>query len=85
MSMVGNMLLTVAVIAVAAGAVPEFQLRIGNIRPSANGAPEGIGGLGCCSGSLIGTGIEGDGFVFLMGGFIFCPFGCAAGIDLLQF
>ena len=50
-----NMVLTVAVITLAPGAIPEFQLRIAYIRSSADGAAVGIGGFGRSGGCLIGA------------------------------
>ena len=43
--MVVDMLFAVAVVALAAGAVAEFQFRIGYIRLAANGATVGVVGL----------------------------------------
>ena len=48
MAVIGDMLLAVAVIAFAPGAVAEFQFRIRHIGAAADGAPVGIGSLGCC-------------------------------------
>ena len=55
MRMVINVVLTIAVIALAPGAIPEFQLRIAYIRPSADGAAVSIGGLRRCGSCLIGA------------------------------
>ena len=58
--MVVDVILAVAVVPFAPGAVPEFQLRIGNIRPAADRTSVGIGRflwLGCRLRSL---GTEGD-------------------------
>ncbi len=64
MRVIADVLLAVAVVAIAAGAVPELQLRIGNVGASADGTPMGVGGFnrsGCC---LVGAGnVEGNGFV----------------------
>ena len=38
MAVIGNVFLAVAVITVAAGTVTEFQIRVGDIRPSAYSA-----------------------------------------------
>ena len=59
--MVADMLLAVAMIAAAPGAVAEFQVRVGYIRFAADRAPVGIGSLGLGNGGFIGTGgREGD-------------------------
>ncbi len=69
MGMIADVILTVAVVAVAAGAIAEFQFRIGDIRATANRADMVIGRLGFCRRRLIRTGGgEGDGFV--LGGFL---------------
>ena len=60
MAVVADMLLTVAVVALAPGAVAEFQLGIGNIRPSADGAAVSIGCFRCCLRSFVRAGIELD-------------------------
>ena len=52
------MVFTVAVIAVAPGAVTEFQIRMGYICSAADSTPVGIGRFGFCGGRFIGTGIE---------------------------
>lgn len=44
MGMVVDVILAIAIIAIAAGTIPEFQIRIGNIGSAANGAAVGIGG-----------------------------------------
>ena len=41
MAVVADMIFAVAVVALAAGAVTEFQLRISYIRAAADGAPVG--------------------------------------------
>lgn len=46
MNMIADMIFAVAIEAIAAGAVPEFQLRIGYIRPSADGAAVSVIRLG---------------------------------------
>ena len=43
MGMVVDMLLTIAVVAVAATTVAELQVRVGDIRSAADGTPVGIG------------------------------------------
>ena len=60
MGMIADMLLAVAVVAIAPGAVPELQIRMGNIGFSANGAAVGIGCLGGGGSCLIGSCIEWD-------------------------
>ena len=59
MLMIGNVVFAVAVIAVAPGAVPELQLRIAHICPSANGTPMVVG-LGILCG--IRTGLRSSKF-----------------------
>ena len=72
MIVVVDMILAVAEIALAAGAIPELQLRVGQISPTADGAFMGIGRFGRCNGGLIGSGIgEGDGLRFLLGAAFF--------------
>ena len=56
MSVIGDMVLAAAVVALAPGAVTEFQLRKFGIRPAADGAAVGIGGFGLCHGGFVGTG-----------------------------
>ena len=46
MCVIGNMILAIAEIALAPGTIPEFQLRIGAIRATADGATMGVGGFG---------------------------------------
>ena len=59
--MVVDVIHAVAVVAVAAGAVAEFQLRVGHVGSAADGTAVGIGGFYLCSAGLIRTGIrEGD-------------------------
>ena len=55
MAVAGNVIFAIAVVALAAGAVPEFQIRIAHIGAAANGAAMGIGdfllfrcGFGLC-------------------------------------
>ena len=61
MGMIADMVFTVAVIALAAGTVTEFQLRIAYISPAADGAFVGVVGLGLGNGGLVGAGFgEGD-------------------------
>ena len=45
MGVVVDVILAVAVVAVAAGAVTEFQLRVAHVCPSADGAFVGVGGF----------------------------------------
>ena len=45
MGVIADVFFAVAVVAVAAGAVAEFQLRIGHIGSAADGAAVGVGGL----------------------------------------
>ena len=51
------MVFTVAVVSLAAGAVTEFQFRIGHVRAAADGTAMGIRCLGLGDAGLIGTGI----------------------------
>ena len=61
MAVVADMLLAVAVIALAPGAVAELQLRVGQVRTAAYGATVGIWSLGRGDCGLVGTGRgEGD-------------------------
>jgi len=53
--MVVDVVFTVAVVAVAAGAVTELQLRIGNICPSADGAAVIVVGLRLAEGDRSGA------------------------------
>jgi len=72
MGMVVDMILAVAEVAVTAGAVPEFQLRVGHIRSAADGTLVGVGGFGSGGGGLVGAGAgEGDGAGL---GVLFCFF-----------
>ena len=63
MGVVVDVVLAVAVVAVALGAVAELQLRIGNIGAAADGAAVMVGSLGL--GFL--PGVEGDGTGFGLG------------------
>ena len=54
--MAADVFFAIAVVALAAGAVAEFQIRVGNIRPAANGAAVIVGGFGGGHSGLIGTG-----------------------------
>ena len=56
MGMMVDVILTVAVVAVAAGAVTEFQIRVRNIGAAANCAAVGIRRFRLGSGSFIGAG-----------------------------
>ena len=53
MFVVADMILTIAVISLAAGAVPEFQFRVRYIGATADSAPVGIIGF-CVNGGLVG-------------------------------
>ena len=72
MGVVVDVVCAVAVVALATGAVSEFQLRIGNIRSSANGAAVSVGVLllRFC-GLVIGLTGEGDDLCFF-GLFVHC-------------
>ena len=59
MLVAADVVFTVAMVAVALGAVAEFQLRIGHIRPSANAAAVGVQILRLCI-FLAGSTGEGD-------------------------
>ena len=52
MLVIADVVFAVAMVAIAPGAVPEFQLRIAHICPPANGAAVVVGGVGL----LIGRG-----------------------------
>lgn len=66
---VADVFFTVAVVAVAPGAVAELQFWVGYIRPATNGAAMGIGGVGRCSFGGIGLCLgEGDHFGFFLAG-----------------
>ena len=81
MGVVADVIFTVAVIAITPGAVPEFQIRMGNVGSAADRAAMGVGSLGLGSGGLIRTCVEGDGFVLLAAGSISGPLGSSSGID----
>ena len=69
MSMIADMILAVAMVAIAPGAVPEFQVRVRHISPAADGTFVGIGGFDRGGGGLVGAGAgEGD---YLRAGFGF--------------
>ena len=62
MCVIGDMLRAVAVVALAAGAVAEFQIGGIHIRAAADGALVGVGGLDLGVGGLVAAGgVEGDG------------------------
>ena len=66
MCMIADVIFAVAVISVAAGAVTEFQLRVGHIGSAADGTLVGV--VFFCLGGSCGTGGslgEGDGACFL--------------------
>ena len=60
MCMITDVVFAVAVIAVAAGAITEFQLRIGHIGSAADGALVGVSFLGNLERSRTGSIGEGD-------------------------
>ena len=63
MGMIVDMVFAVAMVTLTAAAVPEFQIRIGNIRSAAYCTAVGVGILGLCHGGFVGPGAgEGDGF-----------------------
>ena len=63
MGMTIDMILAVAVEAIAAGAVPKFQIGVGNISPAADGAFVGVGRFdGGGSGFVRAGSGEGDDF-----------------------
>lgn len=55
MGMIADVILTVTVVAVAAGTVTEFQFRVSRIRTAADSTLMGIRCLGNCIGCFIGT------------------------------
>ena len=65
MGVAADVLFAVAIIAVAPGTVPEFQLRIGKIGSAADGAFVGIRRFWLCGGGFIGSCIERDDFRLL--------------------
>ena len=65
MSVIIDMVLAVAMVALAPGAVAELQLRVGHIRAAADGAFVGKGCLGSGYCRLVRTGVgEGNGLGF---------------------
>ena len=75
MAVIIDMILAVAVVAAATGAVAEFQFRVGNVRSAADGALVGeILFLGCRAIRSC-LGLEGDDFGTLgfAGTMQFCP------------
>lgn len=61
MFVVADVVLAIAVVAVALGAVPELQFRVGYIRPAADTAAVGVQVLGLGGSRLIAAGAgEGD-------------------------
>jgi len=54
--MIGDVVGTIAVVATAAGAVAELQLRVGHIGPAAYGAAMGVGRFRSRHGSFVGAG-----------------------------
>ena len=67
MDVIADVILTVAVIALAPGAVAELQIRIGHIGSTANGAPMAVIRLFC---SLLGTERDRSGSVVMIYGFL---------------
>ena len=59
-AVVVNVVFTVAVVAFATGAVPEFQFRIADIGSAADGTPVGVGCFGLCLGGFVGACVELD-------------------------
>ena len=59
---IADVIFTVTIVSVAPGAIAEFQIRMGNVGSSAYGTAVRIRCLRCSRGSLIGTGVEGNGF-----------------------
>ena len=68
-----DVLFAVTVVAVAAGTVPEFQLRVADVGFSTDGTPVCIGGFGSSFAGLMRSGIEGDDFGFLLRRFFELP------------
>ena len=66
MSVIVDMILAVTVVAVASGAIAEFQFRIGYICASAYSAPMGVIGMFLCR----GLGRKWNGGRFSHGGFL---------------
>ena len=79
--MIGDVLFAVAVIAVAFGAVPELQIGIGKIGSAADSTAMGVGGFGLRGGSLIGTCVERNGLMLLIGSCVSGPFCGSSGVD----
>ena len=63
-AVVADVFFAVAVVAFAAGTIPEFQFRIADIRSSADGAAVGVGGFFSSSVSFLVDSVEGDDFCF---------------------
>ena len=63
-----DMILAVAVIALAPGAVAELQFRVGHVRPAADGAAVGVGGFGRSLGGGVGASVELNDLGLLPGG-----------------
>ena len=76
-----DMVLAIAVIAIALGAVSEFQIGMGNIRSAADGTPMCAGCLWLGSGCLIRASVERNGLMLLVSGCIFCMSGGSSGVD----
>ena len=58
-----DVIFTVAVVALALGAIAEFQLRVGYVGSAADGTPVGVGRLGGRHCGFVGTGTgEGNDF-----------------------
>ena len=62
MAVIADMFLAIAIVALATGAIPEFQFRIADICSAADGAAVGIGGFGCGFCGFVGASIKGDNF-----------------------
>ena len=69
MRMVINMILAVAVVAVTAGTIPEFQIRVGNVGSAAYGAAVMVGSGGLCGGCFVGTSLVKMNGLLVIGGF----------------
>ena len=82
MCVIGDMLRAVAVVALAPGAVAEFQIRIRHIRAAADSAAVGVGCLGTGGFCFVGAGLgEGDHFRPILAGGGLCLFAQSAGVD----
>ena len=69
MFVIADMILAIAIIAIAPGTIAEFQVRVGCIRPAADGAAMVIGSFWGGHRGLIRTGGgEGDDAGLLLGG-----------------